>query len=136
MRQRCKNKNVSEYKRYGQRGISVCAEWDNSFESFYLWAINNGYDDSLSIDRIDVNGNYEPSNCRWADDKTQARNKRNPHLIEFRGQKKMLVEWAETLGLNYRMVKGRLQSGTWSVEEAFTAPKMKIGQRRIRRAVG
>ena len=136
MRQRCKNKDVPEYKRYGQRGISVCAEWDNSFESFYIWAINNGYDNSLSIDRIDVNGNYEPSNCRWADNRTQARNKRNPHLIEFRGEKKMLIEWTETLGLNYRRIKSRLQKGNWTVEEAFTTPKMKSKNDRIRYKMG
>ena len=124
MRQRCKNKNVPEYKRYGERGIAVCDEWENSFESFYVWAINNGYADNLSIDRIDVNGNYEPSNCRWATPSEQARNKRDNHLLEYKGEKKMLIEWSEILGFNYRMVKSRLQSGKWTIEEAFTTPKM------------
>lgn len=132
MRQRCKNKNVPEYKRYGQRGISVCAEWDNSFESFYLWAINNGYANDLSIDRIDVNGNYEPSNCRWATAIQQARNKRKHRLFEFRGEKKMLIEWTEELGLNYYRVRNRIYKDKWTVEEAFTTPKMKSRAHHLR----
>lgn len=65
MRQRCSNPKNSHYSAYGGRGISVCPEWQNSFESFYAWAINNGYKDTLEIDRINNDGNYEPSNCRW-----------------------------------------------------------------------
>ena len=125
MRQRCKNPKVPEYKRYGGRGISVCCQWENSFLDFYDWAIHHGYSDSLSIDRINVNGNYEPSNCRWATAIEQARNKRNMRLIEYNGEKKTLIEWTETLKLNYLRVKSRLQKGNWSIEEAFTTPKMK-----------
>jgi len=125
MRQRCKNPNVPEYKRYGARGVTVCCEWDNSFLAFCEWAINNGYKDNLSIDRINVNGNYEPSNCRWATPTEQARNKRDIKLLEYNGEKKMLIEWAETLNFNYLRVKNRIQSGKWTIEEAFTTPKMK-----------
>ena len=74
MRQRCNNPNRSDYKRYGGRGIKICDEW-NDYNTFRDWALSNGYADNLSIDRIDVNGNYEPSNCRWVDAKTQAQNK-------------------------------------------------------------
>ena len=80
MRQRCNDKNHKSYKNYGGRGIRVCEEWDD-FESFEAWALDNGYDKDApygecTLDRIDVNGNYEPSNCRWVDAATQARNKR------------------------------------------------------------
>nr|DAU47960.1 MAG TPA: hypothetical protein [Caudoviricetes sp.] len=77
MKKRCYNERNNAYKNYGGRGISICPEWLNDFVSFYNWALSHGYADNLSIDRIDVDGNYEPSNCRWVDAKTQANNRRN-----------------------------------------------------------
>lgn len=76
MRSRCNNPNNWKYSDYGGRGIRVCSEW-NKYPVFRQWAMTHGYENSLSIDRIDVDGNYEPDNCRWADDKTQANNKRS-----------------------------------------------------------
>lgn len=77
IKQRCYNSNSPKYKDYGGRGITMCSQWLQSFESFCKWSLQNGYKEDLSIDRIDVNGNYEPSNCRWATIKVQNNNKRN-----------------------------------------------------------
>jgi hypothetical protein len=94
---RCKSKTDKSYKWYGGRGITICEEWANDFQSFYNWALENGYSDDLTIDRIDVNGNYEPSNCRWVTFKEQQRNKSNNVYIEYNGQIKTLCEWARVL---------------------------------------
>lgn len=77
MKSRCYNPNVQKYKDYGGRGIKICEEWLDDFQAFYDWAMSHGYTDALSIDRIDVDGNYEPSNCRWATAKEQRHNRRD-----------------------------------------------------------
>ena len=83
MKNRCYQKSYHAYKHYGGRGISICEEWAESFQTFYDWAKTHGYKDDLSIDRIDVNGNYSPNNCRWATQKTQIQNRRTKKEIYY-----------------------------------------------------
>ena len=119
MKDRCYNPNNNRYSNYGAKGIKVCDEWLNDLRSFYDWAMANGYRDDLSIDRIDVNGNYEPSNCRWATAREQANNtSRNCKIAAF-GQTKTLTEWARETGINRNTLKQRLDRGL-SAEEALT----------------
>ncbi len=117
IKERCENRNYKTYGNYGGRGITLCDEWQ-SFESFYEWAIDNGYEKGLSIDRIDVDGNYEPSNCRWATPKQQARNRRSTVFIEHNGEKRSLAEWAEILGVRFNTLQWRYYNG-WSAEETL-----------------
>lgn len=98
MKRRCYEKSRHNYKDYGGRGITVCDEWLKDFKNFADWALLNGYSDELTLDRINVNGNYEPSNCRWATNKDQQRNKRNTHYITYQGVTRCLAEWAEVTG--------------------------------------
>lgn len=118
MMQRCYNHKKPFFGDYGGRGVRVCEAWKSSPTAFIEWALSNGYSDGLSIDRKDVYGNYEPSNCRWADDKTQMRNRRNTWKVSYCGRERAVSEWCEILGLNYGTVSGRLRRGK-SVEEAF-----------------
>ena len=117
---RCKNSNATDYDIYGGRGITICEEWKNDFSLFYNWAVNNGYKDNLTIDRVDTNGNYCPENCKWSTTKEQSNNKRNNKYITYKGQTKTLSQWCDELGLKYSKIKQRIQSGNWSVERAFT----------------
>lgn len=119
MIQRCTNEHDPKYKDYGKRGISVCKEWRNDFLNFYNWAMDNGYADNLTIDRIDVNGNYEPDNCRWATPKVQANNTRRNLKYEYNGEKLTLSQWSEKTGIPYKTLHRRLKNG-WSVEKTLT----------------
>lgn len=95
MKARCFRKNATNYNIYGGRGIKVCDTWKKDFMSFYNWAINNGYKEGLTLDRIDVNGNYCPENCRWVTMKEQSRNKRDNRLITYRGDTMCVSAMAE-----------------------------------------
>lgn len=123
MKQRCENPNHPRYSDWGGRGISVTAEW-HDFASFQNWALQNGYDNSLSIDRIDVNGNYEPANCRWATKKEQANNTRNSRFLEVNGTKHTVAEWSDITGINQATIAGRLRRG-WSQRRAVYEPVYK-----------
>lgn len=119
MKSRCENPNDPSYINYGGRGICVCSEWHKA-ETFIKWALTNGYTDNLTIDRIDFNGNYEPSNCRWATPKEQGRNKRNNYVISYMGKEQPLSAWCEELNLDYDRTWSRLRVSKWSIEEAFS----------------
>ena len=119
MKSRCGNESSDSYSCYGGRGIIVCDEWLNSFEMFYEWAVNNGYSDNLSIDRMDVNGNYEPSNCRWTTMKVQSNNRRTNRIISFDGKTKTVAGWASETGIKQNTLLYRLRRG-WTVERALT----------------
>lgn len=112
MKKRCYNTKNPDYKKwYGSRGIKVCDEWKNDFQVFYKWAMRNGYNDNLSIDRIDVNGNYEPSNCRWATKAEQANNTRCTHLIEINSVTKNIAQWARYANVSTACIYHRLHKG-------------------------
>ena len=121
MKQRCSNKNNQDYYNYGARGIKVCDEWKNDFMIFYNWAIDNGYQDNLTIDRIDYNGNYEPSNCRWATNLQQANNKKNNVYIVYKNKKYTIAELARKYNLEYETFRYRIHHG-WDIEKAIKIP--------------
>lgn len=108
---RCTDEKHIYYKHYGGRGIKVCSEWLNSVTAFYDWAMGNGYSDELTIDRIDPDGDYEPSNCRWATAKVQASNKRKTIRLEINGETKTMDEWSKTTGVKYATIYARYKRG-------------------------
>lgn len=126
MKRRCYNPEEKFYKDYGGRGIKVCDEWMDKKEghsNFQKWAVENGWEEGRSIDRIDVNGNYEPSNCRWATPEEQANNRRNNNYVTINGVTKTTSEWARQIGISQNAFTGRINSG-WTGEELLK-PKFK-----------
>lgn len=121
MKQRCLNLNNINYRHYGGRGIEICNEWRDSFELFYDWAVKNGYSKNLTIDRIEVDRNYEPSNCRFISMKDQNRNKKNNVFIEFNGENLCVIDWAKKLDISNSAMQKRLKN--WTLEKALTEPK-------------
>lgn len=99
MKERCYNKHNKHYKDYGARGIIICNEWKDDFQAFYDWSINNGYKDNLTIDRIDNNKGYSPSNCRWVNAKTQANNRRSNIYLTYNGKTQTISQWSDELGI-------------------------------------
>ncbi|MED1602419.1 hypothetical protein [Alkalihalophilus marmarensis] len=112
MKHRCNNQNDNRYTSYGGRGIKVCSEWETAFIHFHDWAYKNGYEDHLTIERIDVNGDYTPSNCKWITEKEQHRNKQNTLYVLHDGKKRPLIEWAETLDIPYKTLTSRWYRGS------------------------
>lgn len=125
MRQRCNNPNCNAYKNYGARGIKIVPEWDD-YSVFYDWAMKNGYDENApkfkyTLDRIDVDADYGPENCRWVSMKIQSNNKRNTIKLTYQGETHSLSEWADIIHVNYCTLWGRYKHG-WSVERILTTP--------------
>lgn len=119
MRQRCNNPKNSSYKNYGGRGVSVCKEWNDDFFAFEKWAKQNGAKEELQIDRIDVNGNYEPSNCRWVDAITQANNKRSNRFIEYNGKTHTVMGWSRITGIQECVIRSRIDKYGCTIGQAL-----------------
>lgn len=116
---RCYCESFRSFRNYGGRGITVCDEWRNSFPVFADWAMNNGYREDLTIDRIDNEGNYEPSNCRWITNEAQQLNKRSNRRISFNGETRTIKEWSVITGIHPRTLSARLDHG-WTAEDTLT----------------
>lgn len=129
MKQRCLNPASASYSRYGGRGITVCPEWagDNGYANFFA-DMGKRPSDKHSLDRIDTNGNYEPSNCRWATSEEQNNNRSGVRSIEWNGQTMTSAAWSRRVGISAMTIRSRLDKG-WSVERALTEPLNKTRRR-------
>lgn len=117
---RTSNKKNKDYKNYGGRGITVCEEWKN-YLTFKKWALENGYSDTLTLDRIDNDKGYCTGNCRWADEETQNNNKQQSRKIEYKGKIKSVEQWAKEYNINRSTLVNRLNKGK-SIKEALETP--------------
>ena len=127
---RCYYPTTHGYERYGGRGIKICDEWLNNPRSFYDWSIKNGYKKGLTIDRKNVNGNYEPTNCRWVTREIQDNNRRNNRKITYKDETKTLSQWAREYNINKVTLSDRLKSGM-TIDEALNKPVIKSGGKLI-----
>lgn len=123
---RCYCPSFQRFYNYGGRGITVCEEWRNSFVAFMNWAFANGYEEHLTLDRINNDGNYEPSNCRWITNKEQQYNKRSNRYVTYNGKTLTVKEWSDITGINQRTLGLRLDKG-WSAEQALTKGVKNVG---------
>ena len=115
---RCYRKSCKNYESYGGRGIVMYELWKNNYVSFYNWARRNGYNCTLSIERIDVNGNYEPSNCKWIPRSEQSKNTRKTIYLTYKGVTKILADWARELNVKYSLLYSRRAAG-WTDAECI-----------------
>ena len=124
MKKRCLDKRDRAYKHYGARGISIYKEW-YVFENFYEWAKSSGYEDNLTLDRKDVNGDYTPNNCKWSTWKEQQNNRRSSHMITFNGETKTISQWSNITGIPYNTLIARINILHWDIEKALTVKNKK-----------
>ena len=129
MKYRCYLKTHQHYERYGGRGIKVCDEWKNNVENFYNWSMQNGYKEDLTIDRIDNNGNYEPSNCRWVDRITQQNNTKKNKYYDYNGEKLTLSQICRKYNINYSTLYHRLEKNN-DIKKAIETPINKSKSRK------
>lgn len=122
LRDRCFNINSKDYKNYGGRGINVCERWLMGYK-YFLQDMGRAPTPKHQIERVDNNGNYEPSNCKWATRLEQANNLRCNKIIEYKGERKTLAQWCRQLNINYDLVQSRLSKYNWSIEDAFEKPR-------------
>ena len=120
IKRRCYSKKDKQYKDYGGRGISMTTEWKNDFCAFQKWAIQNGYKKGLTIERIDVNGNYEPNNCTWIPLRKQNMNRRTTHFLTYNEKTMSITEWANETGIPRKTISQRINNYGWSIERALT----------------
>ena len=121
MIKRCTKDYQHNYNLYGGRGVSVCKEWSDDYIEFRKWALDSGYSEDLSLDRKDCDGNYEPSNCRWATIKEQSSNKRSNRNHTYKGETMNRTEFARKYNIQYETLRGRLNSG-WTIDDAIEVP--------------
>ena len=126
MRQRCNNPTSHDYKWYGAEGVKICEDWNN-VDNFIAWAKKSGYRKGLTIDRINNNGNYEPSNCRWITIQQQQKNKKNCLILEYKGQKHTITEWSEITGINREIIYDRYYR-KWDVKRILEQQPMQKGK--------
>lgn len=124
MMKRCYDPKNAKFARYGARGVEVCEDWKN-FGLFKLWALSNGYEDNLTIDRINYDGNYEPSNCKWSTNKEQANNRSTNIVVTYKGETSSLKKICDKYNLDYSLVRNRYRKLGWSIEDAIEKPKVK-----------
>lgn len=123
IKQRCYNPKSKAYKHYGGRGIKICSDWLNNFENFAKWSYENGYDDKLTIDRINYDESYCPENCRWVDMRTQANNRRNNHIITYKNKNYSVADFCRAFGLNEQTTRERINVyGITAPEELLKKP--------------
>ena len=125
IKQRCTNPHDTAFKYYGGKGITICDEWLNDFMSFYEWSMANGYTDELTIDRIDTNKGYNPSNCRWVSRMVQQNNRNAAHLFTVNGKTGSIAELCRIYNQNHETVRNRVLKKGWDIETALTTPPLK-----------
>ena len=125
MKRRCYDPTNKRAKFYSEKGVRVCDEWLDDYSAFREWAMANGYNDNLTLDRIDNDGDYCPANCRWATAKIQANNQSRNRLLTYMGETLTMSEWADKLGITYGTINHRVQRG-WSMERIVNTPQRRL----------